>query len=604
MRPLDSGGTGNPHLISSAHSKDSHLLSSAKYSSGTSHRSSSRSTSYGDDRRESRRDTSSHASTEHQAPKPIKIATAEHHSSDSATHSSSKSSANRYADDGRESRRTTHHVSSHKSKGSSSVGSRDRSWESGLPDRSKLRLGHGGETRTLSHKETTSSQGSGHSQTRERDRSLDRGPDKSKLHVGNGGETRTLKSEGTGSVASRDGRLERGPDKSKLRIGEGGKTHTLNHNGNSSRQSSSGNVGSRDRSWESGLPDKSKLRLGYGGETRTLNQETTSSRGAGHSRTRERSRESGPDKSKLHLGYGGETRTLTYTGTGIVGSRNSRWSGLPDKSKLHLGYGGSTQQLRHNGNSSRQSPSRVGGTRDRSWESGLPDKSKLRLGNSSQSQQYVPKPNSFDLESSRDWRAYQYKDPSGRGVLEVGKAELKGVPSPVIPILPSDIHKTEFVPSYVSVGGVTVNGPVDKKLAKDMLRHGDWKGAAMTYLLDASGDTKANGSFLSAAGGAYYEQGKVGVAAEASLFNSEDTVALGGASGNELSFGLGVGVGGNGESYLGEDSDGDGYKEFGGKIGYKLPFGGSLGYRVEPEYLWNKAKSSGLRAVDQLNPFN
>jgi hypothetical protein len=312
MRPLDSGGTGNPHPISSAHSKDSHLLSSPKHSSGVSHRSSSRSTSHGDDRRESRRDTSSHASTKHQAPKPIKIATAKHISSDSATHSSSKSSANLHAEDGRESRRSTYHVSSHKSKGSGGAETRDRHWESGLPDKSKLHTDDGRETRRLSHKETASSQGAGHSRTRERSRESGL-PDKSKLHLGNGGEARgphhktTTSSQGSSGVGtgSRDRRLESGlPDKSKLHLGHGGETRTLNHNGNSSRQSSSGNVGTRDRHWESGLPDKSKLRLGYGGETRTPKYE-----GTGGMRSRDHRLESGlPDKSKLRLGYGGSAR--------------------------------------------------------------------------------------------------------------------------------------------------------------------------------------------------------------------------------------------------------------------------------------------------------
>jgi hypothetical protein len=164
-------------------------------------------------------------------------------------------------------------------KRSSSVGSRDRSRESDLPDKSKLKLG----THTKHKSKPPSDKSTSYRSVGTRDRSWKSDlPDKSKLHLGNGGEPRRPHHKGNSSgqsssrsVGTRDRSWESGlPDKSKLKLG----THTKHKSKSSSRKStSSGNVGTHDRSWESNLPDKSKLHLGNGGETRRRNHNSNSS---------------------------------------------------------------------------------------------------------------------------------------------------------------------------------------------------------------------------------------------------------------------------------------------------------------------------------------
>jgi hypothetical protein len=56
-----------------------------------------------------------------------------------------------------------------------------------------------------------------------------------------------------------------------------------------------------------------------------------------------------------------------------------------------------------------------------------------------------------------------------------------------------------------------------------------------------------------------------------------------GSSGNELKVGGGFGYGGGIDSINGEDTDGDGQKEYGGALKLKWVAGGSVAFRVEPE---------------------
>jgi hypothetical protein len=89
-----------------------------------------------------------------------------------------------------------------------------------------------------------------------------------------------------------------------------------------------------------------------------------------------------------------------------------------------------------------------------------------------------------------------------------------------------------------------------------------------------------------AAAGATLSRGKtqigaeIGVGAEAKL----------GTGGNELTLGVGAGIGGGAEIIHGEDSDGDGQEEIGFSLSLKGGLGFNIGFKFEPEAVWNGAK--------------
>jgi hypothetical protein len=96
------------------------------------------------------------------------------------------------------------------------------------------------------------------------------------------------------------------------------------------------------------------------------------------------------------------------------------------------------------------------------------------------------------------------------------------------------------------------------------------------------------------ANGKLWGNGKSELALEATAIGASQTTNLFGNERNDVEIGVGAGFGGNGALYRGEDTDNDGYGEWGGKLGYKIVWGGSVGIRVEPglvkdkiEGLWN-----------------
>lgn len=100
-----------------------------------------------------------------------------------------------------------------------------------------------------------------------------------------------------------------------------------------------------------------------------------------------------------------------------------------------------------------------------------------------------------------------------------------------------------------------------------------------------SADLSVNANARAAAG-VTLSRGKTQIGAEASV----GAEAKLGTGGNELTLGVGAGVGGGGEIIHGEDSDGDGQEEVGFSLSLKGGLGFNIGFKFEPEAIWNGAK--------------
>ena len=174
----------------------------------------------------------------------------------------------------------------------------------------------------------------------------------------------------------------------------------------------------------------------------------------------------------------------------------------------------------------------------------------------------------------------EFHTPYSDGSVEFGKTELK-------------------FPSNAGFTAVTINGTV-----KDPLRFAAKhpEAAVGTLILGAIGGGKFTHTTVigSTSTGSYRSGGEFGVELQATLISTEDSVDLGGASGDSVSIGVGWGFGGNAAIHTGGDTDNDGYSEYGGALGWKLPYGASVDIRVEPKYLLDKAEGAGTKAVDDL----
>jgi hypothetical protein len=274
--------------------------------------------------------------------------------------------------------------------------------------------------------------------------------------------------------------------------------------------------------------------------------------------------------------------------SGNVGSRDRHWNGLPDKSKLHLGNGGSTQRL------------------DRRWN-GLPDKSKLHLGNGGS------RDRSWETSSSANAAEYRNRDRLGKNT---GNSSDGGMPDPphMTSALPEDrwfvrqksnngdtVQGSLFTNQFqgnsvldgerISVFPYEVNGE-DNQLGYLSGSLFDWQIPTYRHFPvenipeDQNGipcpacieDDESNVSILSTSGGFYSGHGRTMAGRELSLIDVEGTIHLTDSNDEQLTLGTGVGWGASGEIHNGEDSDGDGRKEYGGEISIG-PF--KVGYRHE-----------------------
>jgi hypothetical protein len=99
--------------------------------------------------------------------------------------------------------------------------------------------------------------------------------------------------------------------------------------------------------------------------------------------------------------------------------------------------------------------------------------------------------------------------------------------------------------------------------------------------------------------GKLFGNGKSELALEASAISAERKVSLGN-SGNELKVGVGFGAGGSGAIYHGEDTDNDGYGEWGGNLSFRLPYGLGVGVRVEPGLVKDKIAEGAKGVINTL----
>jgi hypothetical protein len=174
--------------------------------------------------------------------------------------------------------------------------------------------------------------------------------------------------------------------------------------------------------------------------------------------------------------------------------------------------------------------------------------------------------------------------------IDVLKGQIKGVPDSSKPlVIPCEKVNKGAIPSYLSGEILTLSGPIPKT-------DNHW----LSYLARQIGEPEGSVTVGSAEAGVYSDREKYKIALGANLVNLNGKVMLGGESGNEFLFGGGAGLGGSAELYHGKDSDGDGYREFGGNLGYKLAFGGNLGFRVEPGYVYDTGKDLVAEKIDTV----
>jgi hypothetical protein len=115
----------------------------------------------------------------------------------------------------------------------------------------------------------------------------------------------------------------------------------------------------------------------------------------------------------------------------------------------------------------------------------------------------------------------------------------------------------------------------------------------------------ASGEVFGASAEAYAGDGRAKLGAQANIIAGE--VRLGG-DGNQLEAGLSAGLGLGAEARYGEDSDNDGYGEWGARV-EAGPF--ALGFKVEPGKIvdeigeaYDTVADTASDALDYLNPFD